>query len=95
MEPYSEDVSAATAEASENTILENEGGEPAQKKLCLKRSYASECGSDGGECSVTTTSVVGLEKRLFTVLCCTVCLDLPISTIYQVFVLRLLIVLTK
>jgi hypothetical protein len=84
MQSSSEDVSAATAEVSETTIPENERGEPAAKKLCLKRSYTSECQSDVGECSVTTTTTK-LEKRLSTVLCCTVCLDLPISTIYQVF----------
>jgi hypothetical protein len=86
MESYSEVVSGAAVETSETTALEHEEGEPAEKKLCRKRSYASERASDEGECSVTNTSIVRLEKRLFTVLCCTVCLDLPISTIYQVFI---------
>ena len=85
MEGNSEDNSATTSETNEGQGTENEAEEPTPKKLCLKRSYASEYESDAGECSVTAiTTTLKLEKRLSTVLCCTVCLDLPVSTIFQV-----------
>ena len=80
MEANLENVTGDTAESSEDTGIGNDVHEPAVKKLRLKRSYVA---SEGGECSMTQTTLK-LEKRLSTVLCCTVCLDLPRSTIFQV-----------
>ena len=84
MESNLESVPSHNADENENESMDNDEDEPAAKKLCLKQSYVSQ--SDDGECSLPATSTMKLEKRLSTVLCCTVCLDLPFSTIFQVLI---------
>ena len=87
MEANLENPADNTAESSEEHAIGSDAYEPAVKKIRLKRSYIAE---EGGECSMTqTTTLLKLEKRLSIVLCCTVCLDLPISTIFQVIFLNI------
>ena len=81
MEANLENPADNTAESSEEHAIGSDAYEPAVKKIRLKRSYVAD---EGGECSMTQTTALKLEKRLSIVLCCTVCLDLPISTIFQV-----------
>lgn len=86
MDSSSEGVSAAAIGAVETASTGDDEDEPTTKKLCLKQSYASDTGEPSSNIYITPK----LEKRLSRVLCCTVCLDLPISSIFQVLLSSLL-----
>ena len=83
MEANQEDVSAVRTASSDNREAGNDVEEPPTKKVCSTPSLGTAEGDhDAGENSKYTAK---LEKRLFTVLCCNVCLDLPLNAIYQVY----------
>ena len=54
--------------------------EPPTKKSCGKVETLREA-IKGGDVQSSSTR---LEQRLATVLCCTLCLDLPVRAVYQV-----------
>lgn len=80
MEPNQEGLATTAGERSENT---DDVAEPPSKKQCAKLGYVREYRGDADADGHSAVCVKRLETRLSTVLCCTVCLDLPISAIYQ------------
>lgn len=67
-----EAVAGVAAMQSEDVGIRREGPEPDQDQPPKKRARLPE--GESGK----------LEERLYSVLCCTVCLDLPKASVYQV-----------
>lgn len=82
MESNQAALAATVLAGSEVPTTAEDIGEPPAKKLCVKLSYVGEDRNESDESSASCLR--RLDERLSTVLCCTVCLDLPSSTVYQV-----------
>lgn len=83
MEANEEGDAENALEDVDNVRTAEEITEPPTKKLCEKVDNVGGDGIKGGDAS-SSTCISRLGQRLATVLCCTVCLDLPVRAVYQV-----------